>query len=90
MIDSERVGAVSGCQGGYPFQLGSLGQVLITRPSHQLLFRNMSSAEDDFTNEGSFASGTAQRSKKRRIQRACDVCRRKKSMLNYLLASTGT
>ncbi|KAH9481126.1 putative transcriptional regulatory protein [Psilocybe cubensis] len=38
----------------------------------------MSSGEDEF-NEGETSSGVFQSLKKRRIQRACDICRRKKS-----------
>lgn len=44
---------------------------------HDNQYPIMSSAEDDYDVENSLA--IVQDSKKRRVQRACDTCRRKKS-----------
>lgn len=47
----------------------------------------MSSAEEDYNDneDGNSPTGDEARNKKRKVQRACDVCRRKKSALMTLL-----
>jgi hypothetical protein len=65
--------------------LYSSGQTSAANVQIQLL---MSSNEDDSNNERDSLS--TQGLKKRRIQRACDICRRKKSMSNRLCHWNGS
>lgn len=43
-----------------------------------------SSAEEDFQDHDDINAQQESLAKKRKVQRACDICRRKKSMLSFL------
>ena len=49
----------------------------------------MSSEDEEYVDGDTITAENASGSRTRKIQRACDICRRKKSMLDHLLLVEG-